>query len=151
MTLSRFVIRAGDASIVMSGSVVDAPGSPAVKLAGKVSPMPVETLKRFWPKFLAGKAREWVLERVSGGQVVGGKFNVSLPAGAIAEIEQGAAAPEGAVDVELNFSGMSIVYVEDLPPVITGDAKLTVVGHGVHGRHSPGQDRPRRRTRDYAQ
>ncbi|HUU66199.1 MAG TPA: AsmA-like C-terminal domain-containing protein [Methyloceanibacter sp.] len=128
LKLSRFVIRAGDASIAMSGSVVDAPGSPEVKLVGVVSAMPVDTLKRFWPKFLAGKAREWVLERITGGQVVGGKFDVALPAGAIAKIEQGAATPEGAVNVELNFSGMSIVYVEELPPVITGDAKLTVSG-----------------------
>ncbi len=128
LTLSRFVIRAGDASIDMSGSVIDAPGSPEVKLAGKVSPMPVDTLKRFWPKFLAGKAREWVLERVAGGQLVGGKFNVALPAGAIAKIEQGAAAPEGAINVELNFSGMSIVYMPGMPPVLTGDAKLTLSG-----------------------
>src|SRR5665648_447221 len=128
MTLSRFVIRAGDASIAMSGDVVDAPGSPAVNLAGEVSAMPVDTLKQLWPKFLAGKARQWVLERVAGGQVLGGKFNVALPAGAIAEIEQGAAAPEGAVNVELNFSGMSIVYIPKMPPVVMGDAKLTVSG-----------------------
>ncbi len=128
LTFSRFAIRAGDASIVMSGSVVDAPGSPEIKLTGKVSPMPVDTLKRFWPKFLAGKAREWVLERVSGGQVLGGKFNVSMPAGAVDKMLQGADAPEGGVNVELNFSGTSIVYVEGLPPVVTGDAKLTVVG-----------------------
>ena len=128
MTLSRFVIRAGDASIAVSGDVVDAPGSPAVNLAGEVSAMPVDTLKQLWPKFLAGKARQWVLERVAGGQVVGGKFNVSLPAGAIAKMEAGGAAPEGAVNVELNLSGMSIAYIPKMPPVVTGDAKLTVSG-----------------------
>ena len=39
-------------------------------VTGEVSPMPVDTLKRFWPKFLAGKARDWVLQRVAGGQVL---------------------------------------------------------------------------------
>jgi AsmA-like protein/uncharacterized protein DUF3971 len=128
LDLSQFAIRAGDAAITLSGTVVDAPESPAIDLAGEVTPMPVDTLKQLWPKFLAGKARQWVLERVAGGQVLGGKFKVALPAGALAEIEQGGDVPEGAVDVELNFTGMSIAYIEGLPPVLAGDAKLTVTG-----------------------
>ncbi|MEZ5827832.1 MAG: AsmA-like C-terminal domain-containing protein [Hyphomicrobiales bacterium] len=128
ITLSRFIIRAGDAAITVSGSVVDGPESPAVNLTGKLTPMPVDTLKQLWPKFLAGKARKWVLERIAGGQLQGGKFNVSLPAGALAAIEQGADAPEGAVNVELNVTGMSIAYIPKMPPVVTGDAKLTVSG-----------------------
>ncbi|HUW74047.1 MAG TPA: AsmA-like C-terminal domain-containing protein [Methyloceanibacter sp.] len=126
--LTSFVIRAGDAQIAVSGSVIDGPGSPAVKLAGRVSPMPVDTLKQLWPKFLAGKARQWVLERVAGGQVLGGAFDVALPAGALEAIEQGGDAPDGAVDVELNFTGTSITYIPEMPPVKTGDAKLTVTG-----------------------
>jgi len=128
LTLTSFVIRAGAAQIAVSGSVIDGTGSPAVNFAGTVSPMPVDTLKQLWPKFLAGKARQWVLERVAGGQVLGGTFKVALPAGALDAIEQGAAAPDGAVNVELNFTGMSITYIPEMPPVQTGDAKLTVTG-----------------------
>jgi hypothetical protein len=128
VTLSHFVVRAGDAFITASGTVVDAPTSPEVNLSGEVSPMPVDTLKQFWPKFLAGKARKWVLERIAGGQVTGGKFKVALPAGALAEIEKGGDAPDGAVNVELNLSEMSIAYIPKMPPVVTGDAKLTVTG-----------------------
>jgi len=128
ITLTRFVIRAGDAKIAVSGNVVDAPGSPEVQLTGEVSPMPVDTLKQLWPKFLAGKARTWVLERVTGGQVLGGKFNVALPAGALEAIEAGGAAPEGALKVELDFTGMGIAYIPKMPPVVTGDGKLTISG-----------------------
>jgi hypothetical protein len=126
--LSRFVIRSGKASIEFSGSVADSPDSPEIKLTGHVSPMPVETLKLFWPKFLVGKARKWVFERISGGQVLGGKFNVSLASGDLAKIEQGGEAPPGAVNVELDIFGMSIVYIPEMPPVVTGDAKLVVSG-----------------------
>jgi hypothetical protein len=128
VTLNRFVIRAGTASIAFSGSFADAPGSPEVHLAGEVSPMPVDTLKQLWPKFLAGKARAWVLERVAGGQVLGGKFNVALAGGELAKVETGGELPPDAVNVELNFSGMSIAYIVGMPPVVTGDAKLTVSG-----------------------
>jgi AsmA-like C-terminal region/Protein of unknown function len=128
VTLSRFVIRSGTASISLAGYVLDSPTSPEIHLAGEVSPMPVDTLKRFWPKFLAGKARQWVLERIEGGETQGGRFEVNLAAGQLAEIEQGGSVPPGAINVELNLTGMSIAYIPELPPVITGDAKLVVSG-----------------------
>jgi hypothetical protein len=128
VTLSRLAIRSGTASIELSGSFVDAPGSPVVQLVGEVSPMPLDTFKQFWPKFLAGKARAWALERVKGGQVLGGKFNISLAAGQLAQLEAGGELPADAVNVELNLAGMSVAYIENMPPVLTGDAKLTVSG-----------------------
>jgi hypothetical protein len=128
LTLSRFVIRAGNAAITMAGSIVDKEGASEVHLAGEVTPMPVDTLKRFWPKFLAGKARDWSLERISGGEVLGGKFAVNLGPGELAAVKAGGDIPPEAVDVELNIAGMSIAYIAGLPPVQTGVAKLTLKG-----------------------
>ncbi|MGH6802637.1 MAG: AsmA-like C-terminal domain-containing protein [Methyloceanibacter sp.] len=128
VTISRLAIRSGDASIQLSGSFVDTPGAEEVHLTGEVSPMPVDVLKRFWPKFLAGKARGWALERVSGGQVLGGKFSVNLGPGELAKIEAGEGIPPEAVSVELNISGMSIAYISGMPPVLASEAKLTVAG-----------------------
>lgn len=128
VTISRLAIGAGDASIALSGSFTDMPGADEVHLAGEVSPMPVDTLKRFWPKFLAGKARAWALERVAGGEVLGGRFNVSLGADDLAKVESGGEIPPEAVNVELDFAGMDIAYIADMPPVSTGAAKLSVRG-----------------------
>jgi hypothetical protein len=127
-TISRFAIRAGNAFIALSGDIVDTQGTEEVHLTGEVSPMPVDTLKRFWPKFLAGKARDWVLERVAGGEVLGGKFNVNLGPGDLAKIEAGGDVAPEAVSVELNLTGLSIAYIPKMPPVLTGAAKLTVAG-----------------------
>src|SRR5680860_167247 len=118
VTFSRFAIRSGDASIQLSGSFVDTPGAGEVHLTGEVSPMPLDVFKRFWPKFIAGKARDWALERVSGGQVLGGKFTVNLGPAELAQIEAGDAIPPEAVSFEINFSGMSIAYIVGLPPVL---------------------------------
>ena len=128
LTISSFIIRSGMSSIAFAGSIHDAPGSPEIQLAGELSPMTMDTLKRFWPKFFAGSAREWALQRVGGGQMLGGKFKVNLAAGELAKIEAGGDAPEGAIDVDLDFTGLSIAYMDDLPPVLTGDAKLTIKG-----------------------
>jgi AsmA-like protein/uncharacterized protein DUF3971 len=127
-TISRFVIRAGSASIELAGSVVDTPGAEEVRVAGLISAMPVDVLKRLWPKFLAGKARAWVLERVAGGEVTGGKFTVNLGPEDVAKLGDGGELPAETVNVELNVNGMSIVYLPGLPPVATKDAKLTVSG-----------------------
>ncbi len=128
LTLSRFVIRAGDAKISAKGTITDGFDSPAVRLSGEVSAMSVDTLKQLWPKFLAGKARQWVLERVRGGQVLGGSFNVALKPGMLDAIQQGEDAPEGAIDVELKFANTDIAYIPELPPVRTGNATMTVSG-----------------------
>jgi AsmA-like C-terminal region/Protein of unknown function len=128
VTLSRFVIRSGGASIELAGSVADAPGSPEVHLNGVVSAMPVDTLKLFWPKFLAGDARKWVMKNVSGGQVLGGKVAVSLQPGELARMQTGAELAPEAVNVELDLAGMSLTYIEKLPPILTGNAKMTVSG-----------------------
>ena len=128
INLTSFVIRAGDASITLAGTAVDRDGAEDVRLAGEFSPMSVDVLKRFWPKFLAGKARAWVLERVSGGQVMGGKFAVNLDQAAAAALKAGGEVPPEAVKVELKFSGMSIAYLAEMPPVVTSKATLTVSG-----------------------
>ena len=60
--------------------------------------------------------------------MLGGKFKVNFAAGELAKIEAGADAPDGAIDVDLDFTGLSIAYMDDLPPVLTGDAKLTIKG-----------------------
>jgi hypothetical protein len=128
INLTSFVIRAGDASITLAGTAVDRDGAQDVRLAGEFSPMSVDVLKRFWPKFLAGKARAWVLERISGGQVMGGKFAVNLDQAAVAALKAGGEVPPEAVKVELKLSGMSIAYLTEMPPIVTSDATLTVSG-----------------------
>ncbi|MGZ5850916.1 MAG: hypothetical protein ACXWJN_10095, partial [Methyloceanibacter sp.] len=124
LTLSRFIIRSGAASIDLAGSIAAAPGSPEVHLSGQVSAMPLDTLKQFWPKFLAGDARKWTGESVKGGQVLGGKLNVDLKAGELAQAQQGVDLPPEAVRFDLDLAEMSISYLDKMPPVITGGAKL---------------------------
>ena len=101
--------------------MVDTPGAEEVHLTGEMSPMSVDVLKRFWPKFLAGKARGWVLERVAGGQVLGGKFSgQSWARGLRQDRSRWRTSRREAVNVELNLSGMSIAYISQMPPVADG-------------------------------
>jgi AsmA-like protein/uncharacterized protein DUF3971 len=128
ITLSRFVMRAGDASVALSGAVANAAGKEDVHLTGTVSPMPVDVLKRFWPKFLLGKARDWVLAHVSGGQVLGGKFAINMGPAEIAKLRSGAEVSQKALNLDLNMSDLGITYIDGMPPIVTGGGRLSVTG-----------------------
>ena len=141
VTISRFVIRSGSASIELAGSMVDTPGAEEVRVAGVISPMSVDVLKRLWPKFLAGKARAWVLERVAGGEVMGGKFTVNLGPADIAKLGTGGELPAETLNVELNLSGMSIVYVVGTAAGADQAGQTDGDRHGVRRRYPRGEDR----------
>ena len=85
-------------------------------------------MKTFWPKFLAGDARKWVLQNVRGGEVLGGKVAISLEPGELARMQAGAELAPEAVSVDLDLDRMSLTYVEKLPPILTGSAKMRVSG-----------------------
>jgi hypothetical protein len=108
--------------------VIDAPDSPEVRLTGTVSPMPLDVLKRFWPKFIAGDARKWVLTNIHGGSVLGGKVSISLGPGELARLEKGGDIAPEAVSVDADLDQMAITYIEKMPPILTGPAKLKVSG-----------------------
>ncbi|MDA7948606.1 MAG: DUF3971 domain-containing protein [Hyphomicrobiaceae bacterium] len=126
--LEKFVLQMDEGSITFAGSLLDAPGSPEIKLAGNVGAMPLTTLKQIWPKFLAGGAREWVGERVTAGHVSGGSFEIDLNAGELAKIEQGGDIADAAVLLDLAATGLEIHYIPKMPPVQTSDATLRIRG-----------------------
>ena len=126
--LSRFVIRAGGAEIVAKGRVTDTYGDPAVQLSGTISPMPMAMFKQLWPKFLAGPARQWALENVSGGRILGGTFNVALKPGMLKDVVQKRPIPADAATMNLKFADTAVRYIPELPPVRTGEGTVTIAG-----------------------
>ncbi|MEC9367664.1 MAG: hypothetical protein VX871_03130, partial [Pseudomonadota bacterium] len=128
LEISRFVIASGENAIELAGSVVDAPGSPEVQLNGLISAMPIDMLKQFWPKVLAGGAREWVGERVGGGHIVGGKLALSLPAGALADLDNVPEIPDEAMSLDVGMRDLAVTYIVGMPPVQAQDARLRIVG-----------------------
>lgn len=128
VVLEKFIIALKEGSIEFAGTIVDAQGSPDIKLAGNFSPMPLSTLKQIWPKFLAGGAREWVGERVTAGQITSGSFEIDLKPGELAAIEQGGDVPDAAVILDLAATGLVIHYIPKMPPVQTTDATFRIRG-----------------------
>ncbi len=120
ITLDGFRIQAADAFIEARGTITDAPGSPALAMTGEISQMPVAFLKLIWPKLVAPGAREWVGESVSAGTITGGGFDVAIPGGVLAALEEGGDIGPEAVDVRFGVDQLSIRYIKGMPELRTG-------------------------------
>ena len=128
MQVSKFLVRMGTASLALSGSVVDAPGSPAVKLAGRLSAMSIDELKRLWPKFIAAGARDWSNKNLLSGQILGGEARIDIPAGALANLGQGGDIAPETVQIDVQTEGVEIQYIENLPPIKTTSGTMQLRG-----------------------
>lgn len=112
----------------MEGEITDAPGSPAIRMTGEISPMPVAFLKLIWPKFIAPGAREWVGESISSGKITGGEIDVDIPAGVLHALEDGGDLPADSVDVRFGTDRLAITYIKAMPEVRTGPGTVMLIG-----------------------
>ncbi len=115
--IDKFRIEMAGAFTEFRGAILRAPGSPAIKLTGEISAMPIAIFKQMWPRFLAPGAREWIGERVTTGQVERSTFRINLPAGLLPQVEQGADVPASAFQLNLAAKNLHIHYIPGLPPV----------------------------------
>lgn len=128
ITLDSFRIQAADAFIDLQGEVIDAPGSPALRMTGEISAMPVAFLKLIWPKFVAPGAREWVGESVSAGRITGGEIDIDIPGGVLHTLEEDGDLPTESVDVRFGTDKLVMSYIDEMPPIETGPGTIFLRG-----------------------
>ncbi len=128
LTIGEFFVRAGGAELLLAGRVRAGEGSPAVFLEGAIGSMPVATLKRLWPRFIAPEVRDWVGKHVRGGQLTAGRIRLDMPAGLIARIEAGAPIPNEAVEMVVTGERMVIQPFETMPPLEAPRITMEIVG-----------------------
>ncbi len=126
--LDRFFLRAADAQINLSGSFTQGLKSPAIKLSGQISPMPIAFFKLIWPKFIAHGARDWIGIRMPQGRIAGGTVKIDIPAETLASLPAGGHLPPEAVDFRLDLEDLEIHYVRNMPPLRTEKSTAVVAG-----------------------
>ncbi|MCF8470174.1 MAG: DUF3971 domain-containing protein [Parvibaculum sp.] len=115
--IATLFIGAAGGALRLSGSIADAPRSPALKVTGRIEPMPFEKMTAIWPLPLAKGAREWVARNLSGGTVTGGSFDLDLPGGMIADAADHIEIPKGHLHFEFVASGFAMKYLGEMPPM----------------------------------
>ena len=81
VALSQFLLRAGGAEVSAQGGVSNAGGSAKGQLDAKIGPMTAAVFKTLWPRWVAPATRNWVVQRFTRGNVLGGTFKVVHGAG----------------------------------------------------------------------
>jgi len=126
--LDRFFLRAADAQINLSGSFIQGQTSPAIKLTGQISPMPIAFFKLIWPKFIAHGARDWIGTRMPQGRIAGGTVKIDIPAEALASLPAGGHLAAEAVDFRLDLEDLEVHYIKNMPPVHAFKSTAVVAG-----------------------
>ncbi|QRG05594.1 hypothetical protein EZH22_21390 [Xanthobacter dioxanivorans] len=102
---------------------------PTLKFDGTATPMPVATIKRFWPVTIAPPARQFALENVSGGTADGITVAVLLPLDLIGQKQ--VPMPEDGVRFTINGNGVTLRPVKGLPPIVNANLSILVTGRSV--------------------
>ena len=127
----RFVVDEGDlgntdVGLAMSGNV-DFSGADLRLTAGLAATrMPVDTLKRVWPVFVAPKVRTWVNEHLMSGSVDRLVIAVNAPYETLKE--SGPPIPDDGLTVDALATGCLIRPVEGLPALHDADLHVHIVG-----------------------
>jgi hypothetical protein len=127
----RFVIDEGDVGnteigLAMSGNV-DFSGADMRLTAGLAATrMPVDTLKRVWPVFVAPKVRTWVNEHLTSGSVERLVIAVNAPYETLKE--SGPPIPDDGLSIDALATGCLIRPVEGLPVLHDADLHVHIVG-----------------------
>ena len=102
---------------------------PYLKFDGVASPMPVATVKRFWPVNIAPPARQFAVENVSGGTAEGISVAVKLPLDLIGQKQ--VPLPEDGVRFTISGKGVTLRPVKGLPPITNSSLAILVTGRSV--------------------
>jgi len=114
--LGAFSLKAGGAEVALKGDFVAGVDPASTKIQGTLSPMPINVLKALWPKAIAPGAREWVGERVTRGQMLGGSFR--FVSGAHLSPENISEKPvHHRLSMELDAADLQFQVVKDTPPL----------------------------------
>ena len=127
-----------DVDFNATAEISNGAGGLRVHTASSVRRMPVQTLARVWPSFLAAPVRAWLLVNLKGGTVESGTATADLDAADFALMKAERSVADGHVKVEFNASGLAMNFMNGVPPlvdvattgVVTGRTFNMQVQHG---------------------
>ncbi len=130
----RFIVDEGDlgnsdVGVAMSGNA-DFSGADLRLTAGLAATrMPVDTLKRIWPGFVAPKVRDWIIEHLASGSIERLVVAVNAPFETLKA--SGPPIPDDGLSVNALATGCLIRPVEGLPALHDADLNVRIVGRNA--------------------
>lgn len=133
-------IELGEGFITLAGAIeglaVDAPI--AVRLDGNVETLALADVLQVWPPRVGHGARKWVAANVTGGVLDRGSVRIDAGRGDLALTPL----PDSAIDVVLDYAGVDVRYLGDLPPISSARGTMTLTGNSFTATMTGGTIEP---------
>ncbi|WP_193170014.1 YhdP family protein [Nisaea nitritireducens] len=115
VALRNFVLERGGMVAVLQGSLKDL-SNPALELSTKISGLPVDNIKDYWPPELFEMARGWTTENLQDGTVT--EITARVTGHMDVDVGKETRFREVAVDGELAYEDVTVHYLPPLPPAL---------------------------------
>jgi hypothetical protein len=116
LTFDNAVLQTPLGTVAAAGSLGFEGQTPSLAMAASISEMPIAAAKQIWIPLIAPGARRWVLEHVSDGRIVSGKFEAAIPGGLLWTGRR-PQLPDEMLRLEMRLEDVSFTTIGDLPPV----------------------------------
>lgn len=130
LNFDNAVIVAGDAAIAATASMGFEGPTPSLVMAATFSPMEVSALKQMWVPMIAPGARRWVMEHLSGGKLVSGRYEAAIPPGVLWTGKR-PQLPDDAMRLDMRLEGVSFTTFGKLPPISKASGNVVATGSTV--------------------
>ncbi len=130
LNIENAVIQAQDAAVAAAGSLGFSGVTPSLAMAATFSPMDVGALKQMWVPLIAPGARRWVMQHVTSGRLVSGRFEASIPAGVLWTGKR-PVLPDDAMRLNMQVADAGFTTFGKLPPIVNASGNVVVSGSTV--------------------
>lgn len=124
--MDRMVLNTPKGRVEGQATVLMTTGKPHLKLNLAVPAIPVDEFKQFWPSIFATKARTWVDENVSGGDIKDAWVKLDFPPGLMGQDIN--YKPEN-ITAAIPISNTVIKSPDELPAIAQADGIVEVLGN----------------------
>src|SRR5262249_40108553 len=124
--IDRFSFSGPQCGLALAGSFNWSAG-PHLRLGASISPMPIKTVTRLWPSFVAASVRSYLLSNASDGIVEKGTIQVDLDAADLRAISEDHAPADANALVEFTIKNASLGFLPGVPALhgIDGIGRVT--------------------------
>ncbi len=124
--IDRFSFSGPQCGLALAGSI-DWFAGPRLKLGASISPMPINTVTRLWPSFVAASVRSYLLSHASEGIVEKGTIQVNFDAADLRAIREEHAPADANALVEFTIKNASLGFLPGVPALhgIDGVGRVT--------------------------
>ena len=128
MHMEEIALTTPEGKLIGAGSVGFVGETPSLALALKIPKISAQSLKQFWPVFIAPAARDWVQKNIQSGTVTNASLDAAIPAGILGRTRQGRKIEPHQLSIKASFGDADFTTTGDFPTVQNGAGSFVFSG-----------------------